>query len=529
MKKLLVGLLLVGSCFGQFLDRNSFVAIPFRNNSGTPISVGNFILKDLGGNAITIQAPNTISSSYVLNMPAAQGAGCLDNDGSGNLSWNATCTGGGGGGVWSVDVNNNVTLTSSSYTVSVLPIYNQTPSSGITMATIKAGAGQTSANNLLEFDTNAGSKTFYVDWQGNLQSGTGTTSIGNGTTPFGNAFVTTIETQDLTVTSSGITYRLGINSGTGKLTFSNIIFQPLLDIGGTLQPITSYVNIVPNASNADDLGSTSLIWNNVYANNLIVSGTCTGCGAGSAVTYIATNTSTGITFQNASGNFEVNGNAVISAITINLNTSTGGIGVTTNTAANSIQTAGGYNANSGGTSANAAFNVHGVSVIDQSRNIFAANLTVSGTCTGCASGSAASFTATNAGASITFQNSNSKFLVDGNGNLTMSGVMISLAGINVTSGCSVYNCIQTQGGFNADSTGGSSAPLSINGSAVINSSGFFVGGGVSTGIIVATVGVSTATVVATSGYTSGGTAGVTCSSGINVSTFRSVLGIVTHC
>jgi hypothetical protein len=50
-----------------------------------------------GSNRIDISAPATISASYSLNLPTAQGSAdtYLKNDGSGNLSWSAV-TGGGG-------------------------------------------------------------------------------------------------------------------------------------------------------------------------------------------------------------------------------------------------------------------------------------------------------------------------------------------------------------------------------------------------------------------------------------------------
>lgn len=61
----------------------------------------------------------------------------------------------------------------------------------------------------------------------------------------------------------------------------------------------------------------------------------------------------------------------------------------------------------------------GFTVLDSARNASFANLTISGTCSGC--NTAPVFNATNSGSSITFQNSNTNFQVDGNGNVSAHG------------------------------------------------------------------------------------------------------------
>jgi len=60
------------------------------------------------------------------------------------------------------------------------------------------------------------------------------------------------------------------------------------------------------------------------------------------------------------------------------------------------------------------------------------NLNVAGSCTGCAVGSAASFTATNTGAATTFQNSNNNFIVNGDGAILSASI--------------AYNAIQAPNG-----------------------------------------------------------------------------------
>jgi hypothetical protein len=61
--------------------------------TGKPI----YFQDNSGSNRVDISAPATISASYSLNLPTAQGAAStvLTNDGSGNLSW-AAASGGGG-------------------------------------------------------------------------------------------------------------------------------------------------------------------------------------------------------------------------------------------------------------------------------------------------------------------------------------------------------------------------------------------------------------------------------------------------
>lgn len=89
------------------------------------------------------------------------------------------------------------------------------------------------------------------------------------------------------------------------------------------------------------------------------------------------------------------------------------------------------------------------------------------------------WTATNSGASYTFNNANNYFIVDGNGNISGNGVVSGAGG--VTSSSQSSNAIQTAGGFNAGYSGGANGSYSIYGSVVINYSKQFVGyGGINT-------------------------------------------------
>ncbi|WP_347359047.1 tail fiber domain-containing protein [Bdellovibrio sp.] len=72
---------------------NTASTIVKRDGSGNfaagAINAGSVVLRDSGANTVTLQAPNTVTTSYVLKFPAAVGAAnqVLTTDASGNLSW----------------------------------------------------------------------------------------------------------------------------------------------------------------------------------------------------------------------------------------------------------------------------------------------------------------------------------------------------------------------------------------------------------------------------------------------------------
>ena len=70
------------------------------DKNGVEVKTGKpvYFQDNSGSNRVDISAPATISASYSLNLPTAQGSAntYLKNDGSGNLSW-AAASGGGGG------------------------------------------------------------------------------------------------------------------------------------------------------------------------------------------------------------------------------------------------------------------------------------------------------------------------------------------------------------------------------------------------------------------------------------------------
>jgi hypothetical protein len=98
--------------------------------------------------------------------------------------------------------------------------------------------------------------------------------------------------------------------------------------------------------------------------------------------------------------------------------------------------------------------------------------------------SAHEFVASGVGTTYSFANQNSTFLVDNAGNITTSGsggvltLGAATAGLNITANTAA-NSIQTRGGVNVSSGGSSSGVYEVNGTIVINSSGIFVGPGIS--------------------------------------------------
>lgn len=102
--------------------------------------------------------------------------------------------------------------------------------------------------------------------------------------------------------------------------------------------------------------------------------------AGSQAQYVATNTGSSITFKNNNNNFQVDGNGNVSAVAVITSTGAGGgVNVTGQTAQNSIQTVGGFNAGSGG-SGNGVYQVFGTTVINSSRQFVGAGAVMTAGC-----------------------------------------------------------------------------------------------------------------------------------------------------
>ncbi|WP_374078658.1 beta strand repeat-containing protein [Bdellovibrio bacteriovorus] len=171
-------------------DANTASTIVKRDASGNFIAsnatLNKVILNDSGSNTATLQAPTTISTSYVLKLPTVQGAAnqLLSNDGSGNLSWTSLSS----VGVTSVAVTSPIT-----------------------------NSGTASAPNIGIQQAN-GSQAGYLssaDWTSfNNKLGTGLNSgqiwVGNGS----NAAAAVTPTGDVTISNAGATL-VGKIQGTG--------------------------------------------------------------------------------------------------------------------------------------------------------------------------------------------------------------------------------------------------------------------------------------------------------------------------
>jgi len=221
--------------------------------------------------------------------------------------------------------------------------------------------------------------------------------------------------QSNTASGAGIAFQVN-NSGSG------VSFPFQVSGVGNISAAGSYNATGGTGVVALKIGGTTVIdgSRNATVANLTVSGVCTGCGAGGGVTSlnamtgvltvagtanqvsvssgfgtvtlstpqsIATsssvtfaNVTTGsggvfqsgatgasTSFQNTNGNFQVNGNGTVSAAGVISSTGvSGGVNVTSQTASNSIQTVGGFNANSGFSGTN-SYSVAGTVVINSNR------------------------------------------------------------------------------------------------------------------------------------------------------------------
>lgn len=196
--------------------------------------------------------------------------------------------------------------------------------------------------------------------------------------------------------------------------------------------------------------------------------------------YNATAGGASITYQNSSGNFQVNGNGVMSLAGVI--TTQGGLNVTTTNASTSIQTLGGENLCNAGTCASGiALQVNGFNHLTLSGGVLSS--IINGT-----------FNSTGSG--ITFQNSSGNYQVNSAGAMSLSGVITTAGGLNVTTTTS-GSSIQSLGGANLCNAGtcsGGSA-LTIDGVPVIT-----VSGGVAS-MVIAGTGTFSSAVTFNGGFT----------------------------
>lgn len=135
---------------------NNITVFSYDKNGVTLKTAKPIYFQDNGGtNTVDISAPTTLSGSYSLNLPTAQGSAdtYLKNDGSGNLSWSAVT---GGGGLKSgtatastTDVYTTTITGVSSYTTNDAYVikFNTANSNGATLNINSLGAIQLVKNN----------------------------------------------------------------------------------------------------------------------------------------------------------------------------------------------------------------------------------------------------------------------------------------------------------------------------------------------------------------------------------------------
>ena len=117
----------------------------------------------------------------------------------------------------------------------------------------------------------------------------------------------------------------------------------------------------------------------------------------------------------------------------------------------------------------------GIKVIDDSGNVFANNLTVSGTCTGCGGGTnywqLSGSTLSPISGSYGVQISAGSASVPG---LTLTSAPVAAYGFYSGTSCTVFNCFQSYGGFAAAIGGATVNGLTVDGLAVIGPTGQFI-------------------------------------------------------
>lgn len=117
------------------------------------------------------KAPATIGTSYVMTIPSdLPGAiGCMKLSPTGVISVDAACATGPTDTIWSVDMDNNVTLADSMTTVSSLQIRNQTTGTGVSTFIIVQGDGQGSGLPAFRFrNPDANPDLLYIAGNGDL-------------------------------------------------------------------------------------------------------------------------------------------------------------------------------------------------------------------------------------------------------------------------------------------------------------------------------------------------------------------------
>jgi hypothetical protein len=195
------------------------------NFSAGAVTLGtSAILKDSGANSVTVQAPTTVTASYVLRLPTAQGAAnqLMMNDGAGNLSWTTTSAFGVGG----KSVSTAPTITGqvlrydgTNWTpnfVSMLDLRSTV--TGTSALPSSCGAGQTLTYNSIGDNLTCATIAINDGQITNTTSRTANTFLAAPNGSAGVAVYRTIASADLPITGTNGVYINGGNSFAGAAT-----------------------------------------------------------------------------------------------------------------------------------------------------------------------------------------------------------------------------------------------------------------------------------------------------------------------
>src|SRR3990167_1853766 len=125
---------------------------------------------------------------------------------------------------------------------------------------------------------------------------------------------------------------------TGATIYEQKYMQPEVSLGAPVSNI--FNNILPSANQTYDIGSTTPAaeWKNIYAKNITISGTCTGCGSGSTFPFTPTDYGNSTTSIIKFGGLITTASSTLNIFAINNLTSAGFVKTAANTGALSVDT-----------------------------------------------------------------------------------------------------------------------------------------------------------------------------------------------
>ena len=347
-----------------------------------------------------------------------------------NLTVNGTCTGcgggGGGGAVSSVTgTANQVIATPTTGAVVLTTPQPIAPSSAVTFQSLTAGNTTTagviqavsgpSSTNVFQVTNGAGSPTinWSVDGNGDVSAAGDQVTVGSVTSEvwFGLHPNATCTEAAPGGGYSAIHYKSGgsgdviclynvTSAGWVAIDLASVA-GGLTSFGGQTGPaitLTTTTNqVLPAcAANACSWTLPAADWNELED---VVFGQIQAGVTGTSIGFATNDSGNNYFLVNGKGDVSIGcpagGTACGTlAIATEPTSGIGGVNITgANALKNSFQTTGGINVASTGGS-NGVYEVNGVTVVDSGRNATVVNLTVSGTCTGCASGTVSSITGT---------------------------------------------------------------------------------------------------------------------------------------